>query len=135
MRKATMLGLVLCVAAGASVAAEKRFPDQVPVDISIIDLGKDQGYTFQNTYAKPFFTYDLDKPNTSNCNGHCAEVWVPVYPFSQHPTDIGDFTLVNRTDGSQQWAYKGKPLYTFGFGDHEPPTEKDIQGQWHILQP
>ena len=96
---------------------------------------KDKGYTFQNTYAKPFFTYDLDKPNTSNCNGHCAEVWVPVYPFSQHPTDIGDFTLVNRTDGSQQWAYKGKPLYTFGFGDHEPPTEKDTQGQWHILQP
>jgi predicted lipoprotein with Yx(FWY)xxD motif len=135
MHKVAVLGLALCVAASASYAAEKRFPDQVPVDISIIDLGKDQGFAFQNTYAKPFFTYDLDKPNTSNCNGHCAEIWVPVYPMAQHPTDIGDFTLVNRTDGTQQWAYKGKPLYTFGFGDHEPPTEKDTQGKWHELQP
>jgi predicted lipoprotein with Yx(FWY)xxD motif len=135
MRKVMILGLALCLAAGASLAASQRMPDQVPVDISIISLGKDQGFAFQNTYAQPFYTYDLDQPGKSSCNDHCAEVWVPVYPTSRTPVDIGDFTLVNRADGTQQWAYKGKPLYTFGFGEHEPPTPEDTQGKWHVLKP
>jgi predicted lipoprotein with Yx(FWY)xxD motif len=120
---------------GVAYAAVQEIPQQVPVDISIIDLGKGQGFAFQNSYAQPFYTYDLDKPNKSNCNGKCAEIWVPVYPTSQKPVDMGDFTLVKRADGTQQWAYKEKPLYTFGFGDHAPPTPKDIQGKWHVLEP
>ena len=31
----------------------------------------------------------------------------------------GDFTLVTRDDGRKQWAYKGKPLYTWS-KDHKP---------------
>ena len=87
MRKVMILGLALCLAAGASLAASQRMPDQVPVDISIISLGKDQGFAFQNTYAQPFYTYDLDQPGKSNCNDHCAEVWVPVYPTSRTPVE------------------------------------------------
>ena len=30
-----------------------------------------------------------------------------------------DYTLVTREGGGQQWAYKGKPLYTF-LGDQSP---------------
>ena len=30
-----------------------------------------------------------------------------------HRADDGDWTVITRDDGSKQWAYKGKPLYTY----------------------
>jgi predicted lipoprotein with Yx(FWY)xxD motif len=109
--------------------------DVVPVDISMIQLEGGKGIGFQNTYAQPFYTYDRDQPNRSNCNDKCAETWVPVYPTDRNAKDMGDWTVVSRFDGSKQWAYKGKPLYTFGYGEHDPPTAKDTQNQWHVLTP
>jgi predicted lipoprotein with Yx(FWY)xxD motif len=49
----------------------------------------------------------------------------------------GDWTMVTRDDGTMQWAYKGKPLYTFA-KDTKPG---DITGDgflndaWHIAKP
>ncbi len=106
----------------------------VPVDISMVQEAKG-AISFQNTYAQPFYSWDKDAPMKSNCNGHCAEIWVPVYPNDRNPSNLGDFTLVTRDDGNKQWAYKGKPLYTFGYGETPPPTDKETQGQWHIVKP
>jgi predicted lipoprotein with Yx(FWY)xxD motif len=38
--------------------------------------------------------------------------WVPVFA-GQIAAPLGDFTLHNREDGSQQWAFRGMPLYTY----------------------
>ena len=43
--------------------------------------------------------------------------WSPVVA-PQIALPVGAFTIVSRKDGSQQWAYKGKPLFTFK-GDRE----------------
>ena len=41
----------------------------------------------------------------------CAEVWPPAFaPDDAHP--VGAFTLIERKDGSKQWAYDGHALYT-----------------------
>ena len=44
----------------------------------------------------------------------------------------GDFTLVDRTDGTKMWAYKGAPLY-FWVKDAKPgDTTGDMVGEvWH----
>lgn len=105
----------------------------VPVDISMIQ--EKDGISFQNTFAQPFYYWDKDAPGKSNCNAHCADIWIPVYPSTREATAIGDFSVVVRADGEKQWAYKGKPLYTFGYGDHEPPTAKETMGQWHVIKP
>jgi predicted lipoprotein with Yx(FWY)xxD motif len=46
---------------------------------------------------------------------------------------MGDFTVVRRDDGLQQWAYKGKPLYTFA-GDAISGDAKGhrLDDTWHV---
>src|ERR1700722_16941681 len=58
------------------------------------------------------YTFDKDAEGKSNCNGKCAMVWPPL-AASADSKAMGDWTVVTRDDGTQQWAYKGKPLYTF----------------------
>lgn len=62
--------------------------------------------------GKPLYTYDKDTMvGMSHCTDRCAVAWPPFMA----PADAkasGDWTLVTRAEG-KQWAYKGKPLYTF----------------------
>ncbi|MGV8488894.1 COG4315 family predicted lipoprotein [Pseudomonas aeruginosa] len=48
----------------------------------------------------------------------------------------GDWSLVAREDGTQQWAYYGKPLYTF-IQDKKPGDKNGDgkMGAWHVAQP
>jgi len=43
-------------------------------------------------------------------------------------------TIVSRTDGTQQWAYDGKPLYTF-VQDKAPGEIKGngFNNNWHVV--
>jgi len=41
----------------------------------------------------------------------CVDLWNPVTP-AEGAQDIGDWTIVERRDGSLQWAYDEQPLYT-----------------------
>lgn len=50
--------------------------------------------------------------------------WVPLFA-AQIAAPIGDFTLHNRVDGAQQWAFRGKPLYTY-VDDVNPGHTKGI---------
>ena len=55
------------------------------------------------------YTFLKDTPQQSNCNDACAMQWPPVAAVGAPPSDA--WTIVTRTDGSKQWAYRGKPLY------------------------
>lgn len=51
--------------------------------------------------------------NQSNCTGGCLAIW-PAHAATASETATGNFTIFTRSDnGALQWAYKGKPLYTF----------------------
>jgi predicted lipoprotein with Yx(FWY)xxD motif len=71
--------------------------------------------------------------NKSNCNGKCAEAWIPL-AAPAYATASGDFTVIIRTDGSKMWAYRYRPLYT----SQADKSAGDINGDdpaWHIARP
>ena len=67
-------------------------------------------------------------------NGGCAALWPPAMAAaSDQPA--GAYTIVMRDDGARQWAYKGKPVYTYQAdqkpGDRAGDNFKDV---WHIIK-
>lgn len=59
------------------------------------------------------YTFDGDKTlGKSACTGECLRDWQPLAaPLMAVPK--GEWSVLRRDDGSPQWAYKGRPLYTF----------------------
>jgi predicted lipoprotein with Yx(FWY)xxD motif len=80
------------------------------------------------------YVFDKDQPGTSNCNDQCAVMWPPMVAKPDAKAD-GDFTTIDRKDGSRQWAYKSRPLY-YWFGDAEPGDSvgDGIDGVWHAVE-
>ena len=71
----------------------------------------------------------------SLCNGPCAENWPPLRADA---TDqgTGDYTTTTRDDGSKQWAYKGKPRYSWSMDAKPGDTDGDgVKGVWHTATP
>jgi len=68
---------------------------------------------FADAKGMTLYTYEKDEePNKSTCYGECATAW-PALIAPKNAKAFGDWTVVTRDDGGKQWAYKGKPLYTF----------------------
>ncbi|MCY1412534.1 Secreted repeat [compost metagenome] len=82
------------------------------------------------------YTFDKDSDGKSACNGQCATNWPPLMAAEGAKADDDDWTVVTRDDGGKQWAYYGKPLYTF-IQDQKPgdKTGDGKMGVWHIAKP
>ena len=86
-----------------------------------------------------YFTTDLSGEGTSTCYGKCAMIW-PVFSTSvitvSPPLMAADFGSINRTDGTQQTAYKGWPLYYFQ-NDANPGDVKgeNVAKTWYVAKP
>ncbi|MEX5539667.1 COG4315 family predicted lipoprotein [Pseudomonas poae] len=81
------------------------------------------------------YTFDKDADGKSACKDQCAINWPPLKAESTD-TKAGDWTVVTRDDQTSQWAYKGKPVYTFK-GDTKAgeKTGDGKGGVWHIIKP
>ncbi|WP_262381432.1 hypothetical protein [Pseudomonas sp. WS 5079] len=58
------------------------------------------------------YTFAKDADGKSNCNDKCATNWPPLKAESTDKP-MGKWTVITRDDNTSQWAYDGKPLYTF----------------------
>jgi predicted lipoprotein with Yx(FWY)xxD motif len=67
-----------------------------------------------NAAGMTLYTFDKDAAGSgkSECNGPCATNWPPLLSAADAKAS-GDYTIITRNDGAKQWAYKGKPLYTY----------------------
>jgi len=74
---------------------------------------------FADREALTLYTYDKDEPGKSNCVGECATTWPPAL-VTEGAVPLGEWTVVNRADGVKQWAFRGRPLYTY-VKDAPPP--------------
>jgi predicted lipoprotein with Yx(FWY)xxD motif len=80
------------------------------------------------------YTFDEDEAGKSNCYAECAQNWPPVIAGSD-AEPYGRMSLADRTDGQRQWAYDGKPLYTFT----KDSMHGDVKGEnagsvWHVVR-
>lgn len=124
MKSSLLPTLILALAALASGAAMAAAPV------------KTAGGMLVNTSGMTLYTFDNDTAGSgkSACNGPCAGLWPPVMAEADAKPE-GDMTLVTRDDGTKQWAYKGKPVYTYASdkkpGDVSGDNFKDV---WHVIK-
>jgi predicted lipoprotein with Yx(FWY)xxD motif len=81
------------------------------------------------------YTFDKDMAGASSCVDACAQNWPPLAAAAGAMAE-GDYTVVKRPDGSMQWAYKGKPLYTW-MKDSKPgdATGEGFKDIWRAARP
>lgn len=78
------------------------------------------------------YTFDKDSDGQSNCYDACAVKW-PPFTAGKNAKGKQDFGVIDRTDGSKQWTYKGQPLYTWSGDVKKGDTKGDgLGGVWHV---
>jgi len=122
---ATLAGAAFTLSATLALAADPAM------------VGKTaKGPTLTDAKGMTLYTFDKDAASKSNCNGPCATNWPPLAAGAD-ATTMGDYSVVTRDDGSKQWAYKTKPLYTWK-NDKAPGDitgDGFLNGAWHVAQP
>lgn len=123
---------IVCVLVSlpAAVAAQS---DSVP-----------EGFLIRQTDAAKYFLSQAEQSlywhqneagtGDFTCIEECLESWVPVKAQANTPNH-GAWAAVQRPEGTWQWAYDAKPLYTFA-GDTFPGARLGDglgRGQWQLL--
>jgi predicted lipoprotein with Yx(FWY)xxD motif len=97
-------------------------------------LKSDNGVLTDQT-GRTVYTFDKDTANNgkSVCNGPCAALWPAVPAGAMAPAT--PYSTITRDDGSQQLAYKGKPVYFYS-ADQKPGDRSgdNFKGIWHTVQ-
>ncbi len=127
LRKSFGAALVLLLATGALAAHLPAGVQARKSDAGVTVLADAKGMTL--------YTFDKDSAGKSVCNGNCAKNWPPL-SAGPDAKSKGNWTVVTRDDGSKQWAYKGKPLYTWVKDTKPGETTGDGVGNvWHSAVP
>jgi predicted lipoprotein with Yx(FWY)xxD motif len=123
------LAILLGVAALATLSTAAFAEDYASGAIKSSEIGGKEVLTDAN--GMTLYTYDKDTAGVSNCYDKCAENWPPLMADASAKAE-GDFTIVDRTDGSKMWAFKGMPLYLW-VKDTKPgdTTGDGVGGVWH----
>jgi predicted lipoprotein with Yx(FWY)xxD motif len=95
-----------------------------------------KGKVLTDSKGMTLYVFDKDSDGKSVCNGPCATNWPPLMVIGDAKAD-GAYTIVIRDDGSKQWAYKGKPLYTWIKDTKAGDISGDgfLNNAWHIAMP
>jgi predicted lipoprotein with Yx(FWY)xxD motif len=95
-----------------------------------------KGPALTDARGMSLYTFDKDSDGKSACNGPCAASW-PALKAEASDSAGNNYTVIARDDGSKQWAYKGKPLYTFVKDQKAGDISGDgfLNGAWHLAQP
>jgi predicted lipoprotein with Yx(FWY)xxD motif len=115
------------VQTGAPAAQEPVLPPVISTQPTIA------GIVFADSSGKTLYQSDRDQTGSSSCQDTCLKDWTPL-PAAWVTTGVGDWTVIARADGSRQWAYKNKPVYTFN-RDRKVGDAKGVEadGAWHPL--
>jgi predicted lipoprotein with Yx(FWY)xxD motif len=78
------------------------------------------------------YTFDNDALDNSACNSEgCLDAWPPLLADNAAKPS-GMLSLIDRVEGDQQWAYKGKALYFFTPDTEAGQNNGDNVGDvWH----
>lgn len=88
-----------------------------------------------------YFTKDTVGTQTSDpvsaCSGACLQLWPPLLASSvtvEPGLNQNDFTTFTRSDGTQQVAYKGMPLYFYSSDVNPGDTNgQGVGNVWYVV--
>ena len=94
-----------------------------------------KGKALVDAKGMTLYSFDKDADGKSACNGPCAANW-PAFKATDAAAPAS-WSAITREDGTKQWAYKGKPLYTFAKDTGPADVKGDgfLNGAWHIATP
>ena len=101
----------------SDVAGSLSMPDGIAAQ----DLPRAGGIGLVDERGMTIYAFDgtLSGDERNACaDADCTSRWKPV-PAAFVAQPVGEFTVVRAADGSDQWAYRGKSLFTFD-ADVEP---------------
>lgn len=81
------------------------------------------------------YTYAKDKSGVSTCTGACLVAWPAYTVSSPAPTTLpANISIITRSDGTKQYAWKGMPLYYFASDKNAGDmTGNNVGSVWHIV--
>lgn len=82
------------------------------------------------------YIFDKDSSGVSNCDATCASTWKPYSSGATAQKQFPDhIAVIKRADGSDQFAWDGKPLYYFASDQNVGDLKGDgVGGTWHIVK-
>ncbi len=124
MKTRTLITAVALAVAASSASAANLIA--VNSDIGQVVASAKNGLTL--------YTFRKDAKNKSNCYGDCAAAWPPFTAGASAKAD-GALGIIDRKDGSRQWALNGQPLY-FWAGDSAKGdvTGDGVGGVWDAVR-
>lgn len=105
-------------------------------NIYLVKENATQGSYMTDFVGMTLYTFDVDQVGKSACVGTCAQTWRPYASGAMgqqtFPTNI---SVITREDGSEQFAWKGAPLYYYTGDASEGDQKGDgLEGAWHIVK-
>jgi predicted lipoprotein with Yx(FWY)xxD motif len=100
----------------------------LPREIGIREVLDAPGIALVNSRGLSLYTFDAKKGSAQSLGPEWQPVMAPLTA-----TAVPNFSIVKRRQGDLQWAYKGKPLYTYS-GDRElnDANGKNVDDRVHI---
>lgn len=126
----TMFATALLAGCAGGVSQSAKTAPDMPTRNSAGMLIGPNGNTVY-TFAK-----DSANAGTSACYEQCAKNWPPLTAATTAKA-MGDYSIITRTDGTRQWAFKGQPLYYFA-KDGKPGDKMGdgvFNGAWKVVTP
>ncbi|MGF6174187.1 COG4315 family predicted lipoprotein [Ensifer sp. 4252] len=118
------LAIAISLVAGAAFAAPP---------VKTVETAK--GNVLAAANGMTLYTYKDDHGGVSSCYDACAKNWPPFMVEGDAKAE-GAFTIVERKDGTKQWAKDGMPLY-FWIKDKKMGdiTGDGVKGEWDVVKP
>ena len=88
----------------------------IPAGIGVGNVADANGHSLIDSSGFPLYVFDGDvgrdaAPNPCGAKS-CLDKWEP-FPAPFLGRNLGEFSVVERSDGIRQWVFKGRPLFTF----------------------
>ena len=126
---------LVSVWAACPALATKTEPDKIEHPATVALIQDDSGWSYVHFPSNlRLYVFDRDSAGKSACNSGCDGAWPPLM-VAQNEKPVGDWSIIDRYDGSRQWAYKGRPVYLRYHDSLEQPVGNGIDGVWHFLEP
>lgn len=125
----TIRMLLAGAAALAMISAPAFAEDYAGGAVKTAEIGGKEVLT--DAKGMTLYTFDKDTAGVSNCYDDCATAWPPALADASAKAD-GEFTLIDRKDGSKMWAHEGQPLYLWKKDTKAGDVTGDgVGGVWH----